>query len=492
MKNIFLKGFLCGIAALTWSCATEQHPEEIDTLPIHNSSDISLRGSFGDGEYEVLGRGYDITGNYLHPKSVRYQVLDINKYKQEHKGRIVKDIATWGEDAIFSGYSSVDYTNDVSKQKKLGASITGDSTKGAFTGNISRDITTESKYAYSSKYSYASVDVIRNHQIISINDKLETLKGYLDEDFLNDLNKYSADYIVENYGTHVITNLTLGGHYRLLYRSTTGKIYSSEMKTKIVESGLGAVVKGIGLNLNSSRKLTTNTSLTEANEQSELFVEFYGGNGSGVSFNLDKQQPTQVDLEKWENQIAIGKMSLTELDWNKTYPIYDLIDNTTKKRELKDAVARYKKKKEIIILDVVPLIEWRSNKERNHIFSIDPNYKPGYGNRPDYFLQDRAKCYVLKERTKGSVPLYQWYSSKELNYIYTADPSHVPGNGTRPDYSRQGHICYVYDKPADGTIPMYQYYSWNNLDYFYTTDPNKKDLGGDWVNHGIVFHVFPQ
>lgn len=41
----------------------------------------------GDGIYESLGYGYDITEEYLGENSVRMDVIDIVKFKKENEGR---------------------------------------------------------------------------------------------------------------------------------------------------------------------------------------------------------------------------------------------------------------------------------------------------------------------------------------------------------------------------------------------------------------------
>lgn len=41
----------------------------------------------GDGIYDVLGYGYDITSDYLGEASVRQPVLDVEAFIRDNKGR---------------------------------------------------------------------------------------------------------------------------------------------------------------------------------------------------------------------------------------------------------------------------------------------------------------------------------------------------------------------------------------------------------------------
>jgi len=75
----------------------------------------------GDGEYDVLGMGYDVTGEYLHPLSVKSPVLDINKYKQDHEGRLITGTPSFGYDKMVSGYNSTDYVKKITEESKVNA-----------------------------------------------------------------------------------------------------------------------------------------------------------------------------------------------------------------------------------------------------------------------------------------------------------------------------------------------------------------------------------
>lgn len=60
----------------------------------------------GDGIYDVLGYGYDITSDYLGEASVRQPVLDVEAFIRDNKGRFdnpfigtIEQKVTAGEDA---------------------------------------------------------------------------------------------------------------------------------------------------------------------------------------------------------------------------------------------------------------------------------------------------------------------------------------------------------------------------------------------------------
>lgn len=77
-KSYYLLGFL----PLFYSCS------EIEDLPNVESSvsNVTTRTA-GDGKYDVLGYGYDVTEEYMGEHSVRLKVLDVNAFIKENEGR---------------------------------------------------------------------------------------------------------------------------------------------------------------------------------------------------------------------------------------------------------------------------------------------------------------------------------------------------------------------------------------------------------------------
>src|SRR5690348_10885582 len=76
-----------------YSCSTEL-PVEYKTeaeLPLLSINKSNLTKRPGDGQFDALGDGYDVTGEYANPSSVRNTVIDIAKFKTENPGRFYED-----------------------------------------------------------------------------------------------------------------------------------------------------------------------------------------------------------------------------------------------------------------------------------------------------------------------------------------------------------------------------------------------------------------
>jgi hypothetical protein len=88
-----------------------------------------------------------------------------------------------------------------------------------FGGGLGVDYSSATQYAYSSRYSYASCDTIKNKKRIYVSADVAFLRNYLNPVFVSDLNTLPAKDIIKKYGTHVLTDITIGGRLNLVYES---------------------------------------------------------------------------------------------------------------------------------------------------------------------------------------------------------------------------------------------------------------------------------
>ena len=98
MKKISL--ILCFILGL-YSCSEIEDLPDNTTVNEQTSVNDQTTRAAGDKKYDVLGYGYDVTGEYLHPMSVRNPVLDIAKYKEDFEGRLITGSSSFGFDQMY-------------------------------------------------------------------------------------------------------------------------------------------------------------------------------------------------------------------------------------------------------------------------------------------------------------------------------------------------------------------------------------------------------
>ena len=198
--------------------------------------------------------------------------------------------------------------------------------EGFFSGTITTGFKTSSKYFYSSKYSFARAEVFKKQRRYLLNTDIETLSKYLLSSFVEDLNKYSADKIVEMYGTHVLTNITVGGKYTAYYKSAIIEENSSTEKTEIVSAGAKYNLSNIGLDAHGSWSKTEVEERNKKNSNWECYIKALGGSTTGTTITLAPEQGPSfsINLGAWTESVDDLHSRLFDVNWNATYPIYDL------------------------------------------------------------------------------------------------------------------------------------------------------------------------
>lgn len=126
--------------------------------------------------------------------------------------------------------------------------------KFGFSGTFSSNKDFFDSYSYSNKYAFASLECIRNRRIIYINDDISRISSYISPEFLEDINRYSAEQIIEIYGTHVLTHITLGGRYRLMYKSCFTKTTDQTTRKKQLQQDSEPFLVNLELNLTQEEK----------------------------------------------------------------------------------------------------------------------------------------------------------------------------------------------------------------------------------------------
>ena len=276
--------------------------------------------------------------------------------------------------------------------------------------------------------------------------------GHYERFIDEDLNKYSADKIVEMYGTHVLTNITVGGKYTAYYKSAIIEENSSTEKTEIVSAGAKYNLSNIGLDAHGSWSKTEVEERNKKNSNWECYIKALGGSTSGTTITLAPEQGPSfsINLGAWTESVDDLHSRLFDVNWNATYPIYDLISDPIKKQEMKEAVFRYIDSKKIDVIELLPLYQYYSDKYINHSYTTHW--------RGEVDLTDRYEGvigYICAKQLPGTTPLYEYYSEKYVNHSYCTN-----WRGTISGTDRyQGTLGYIYTSQVPGTTPLYGYYS---------------------------------
>ncbi|GHV23279.1 hypothetical protein FACS1894174_08920 [Bacteroidia bacterium] len=418
-------------------------------------------------EFDALGYGYDIMGDYLATTSIRRPVLDVNKLKANRPNDILVYTGTSGYSVFSYGEDAYSYIKDVSKDFNL--NLSASSKEKTFSGTISLNSYFNDNYSYSTKYSFASCDVTKCIKRIKLDIVLSNLLDYLDPTFIVDINNLSADLLVEKYGTHVLIDFSVGGRLKLIYKSAIINVSNSTTKKDAIKAGFNVTIKMVNLAADATVSNQTIETYKSSNTDKSLYVQYYGGEGSGMSYNLENGTPS-LNVNSWESSVNINNCALVDVNWTTTYAIYDFISNSSKKAEIKAAVERHIEKNKISVLKLTPMYKLFNNgiKDTFYEFGYDKAVASGS-------IIEGVVGYVLVEQNPDTKPIYKLFNNDAKDTFYMFDYNQAISSGSR----FEGFTgVYALSQSDNNTIPVYKLFNKNIKDTFYMFDYNQAISSG--------------
>lgn len=338
MKKLFL--FMSWVMLILSGCADEDIIER--NSPSFPQS-VNTR-SAGDGVYDILGYGYDITGPYLDTKSSRAIVFDTNKLLE--KGLITPYKLEESRFRYSSGKDVIDFTTNMSSSLQMSTPgilkvIGGASLNIAFGGN--------SHYNSDYSFAYCTQQYIDSRHRISEAD-INVLKTCLTKQFIERLSTYTPEQIVEEYGTHVLKDIYLGAKFEVYYMAKS----TSSSKKESINAGLGASLFSL---FKMDGKFQYDESLAITNKEQSLYYFTIGGDPAvGVQGSLNPENSPSIDIGKWMASVKSSTPKFIDVDNNSQsfIPIYELVTDPTKKQTLKAYIDNYIKSKEVCSISLYP------------------------------------------------------------------------------------------------------------------------------------------
>jgi hypothetical protein len=492
MKNNYKLKIICLLCVFTAalsSCKKSELAEEKGLTGNHKNLAIA-----GDEKWDLLGYGYDMTGDPLALENASdASVIDMKSFEKDYINRINTPTTTEGKQYYYYGASAYEYLKDVIKERNFSLSVTAGTkapTKDGesyFTGSLTSKNRNQKIGSFSSKYSYARFEETYRIKIIQFNGdvSIDLLKNYLTPEFLSNVNTVSADALVERYGTHVLTNISLGGRLAFDFGGSIVSQTTTEKKTKSAEGALGFFVKKFGIDISST--ITKEEMTRNFNESRErtFGLKFYGGTNSGrsVSFDSNGYSSESVSISGWEQSVTTKNCALVAID--NAVPIYEFISDPVKKQKVKDAVERYIQGRQLVLAPQ-EVYEFYTSILYKHANSLNPDMHLNYLSGGWHPNGQPFKAYSVDYN--GAVPVYQFVSPTNGDRILWTDR-----NFTYSNYVYDGIVFYAYKYQKEGTVPVYQFASMNgNPDHLYNPNPDfVAPYYPNWQRDGVAFYAFP-
>lgn len=346
MKNILSLSFL--FLFVLASCSDDNNNEGTDTgggnkeptNPYYTGKDLSS-STFTDwdnkamnDDYYMLGYGYDATGKYAHPSSVRNKVIDMAKFDEDYDRINFFNSASSGPEllmgktreecieamAVEAGFSE----NEISRYKNL------------FKEKFASPFKEDSSFP-DLPYQYLGISQVHTQYhlyFLYMSHMEKRIHEYFTEDFANDLETKPAEDIIKKYGTHILKAIRIGERIDYLYRFAGDENSNS-----------------YGWFLYNMHKYFSQGPTTWGSEpekdpplKENLYIEVVDGTHPKPNVwmvDITNYKGERIIFDGWKN---ISEANLTLVGFRSTdglEPIYNLINNPDKKEELRKAYEKY-------------------------------------------------------------------------------------------------------------------------------------------------------
>ena len=486
MKKLYLFFSLFSLSVIFIACTKE------DGFEKEVKGNISTSKSAGDGIYDVLGYGYDITDEFIATNSVKKQIINIKQFVEDYPYRFDNPFIGETETRVFFGADALTFMSNIRDEANIMNSLSvfpddfnvnnEDREKSVFSGSVK--FSGNNEYDYSSKYSFARGEIIKKQRQYVIDVKPDILKNYLSRNFIEDLEKISPTEIVEKYGTHFLTNITIGGMYTANFKSAVNEETASIKKEEAIEAGLKFNFKRLGLNVENTPNQDEIEKLNNKNTEWIFNLKCIGGSTSGHTITLSPghtEPSNTINLGEWTQSVDDTHSRLIEIDWSATYPVYELISDPQKRAEVKKATEDYIKGKAIEVLGLVPLYQYWNDKNSDHLYST---FK-GPSIAEDW-IYEFPVGYILGKPANNTVGLHQYWNASNWDHLYST----YEGENIENNWEYDFRIGYIYQEPVYGTIALHQYWNSIRFDHLYSIYKGES-IENNWKYNHIIGYIYP-
>lgn len=319
-------------------CKKNDVPEEGTSKEIDKKKREGIgTNSAGDGKNDLLGYGYDLTGEFANSSAAKFSVVNVDKLKLEQPTRVEWDLSSRREGVLIAGENATSYLEKVTAKLNSSFSLFGLEKLLLFKASISG--TYSDSDAFSSKYLYSSYSHKIQQKRVKLNATNAMLRDYLTASFVTDVQNETPVYIVSRYGTHVLTDIILGAKLEVLYRSTTTKTDRVNASTAGVDVGVKAI-----FSINTG--FTYDYNSTTQNFSQTLHYKTIGGEPSTSilgNTSIVSATPPTVNISAWENSSSLANAEMIDITENGLIPIWELIADPVKSEAVKTYVIQYLK-----------------------------------------------------------------------------------------------------------------------------------------------------
>lgn len=333
-----MKRTILALAFLATLAACKKNPDETSkpnpdeklspdiALSVKGATQESLPLYQWSQTYNFLGFGYDVTENFNNESSVRANVVNMPAYAAGVASRVSLDRSTQ------SSWTTIEAKNAEDLSEKFSNSFIG--TKGfklyggTAQSSFPETVATDKKFVYG-YYSYYMIWG-RNKFYYD-----QSVNAFLTDNFKKDITLLSAEALVGKYGTHVLAGIRIGAKFDVVYQAQASE---GDRELISMEGLRYALRKTFGLT--SGALDNTNLRNLNANSSAQIYYSSIGGDISKLKTETINNRPV-INITNWTYSCTEDKARFIGILDNGLVPLYNFIDDTTKKAEVKAYIEQY-------------------------------------------------------------------------------------------------------------------------------------------------------
>ncbi len=314
----------------------EETPNPYKTETDLSSSTFSKWENKGiEDDFFMLGYGYDATGKYAHPSSIRNRILKMEEFNENEGCEIYFMRSTSSGPELQIGGTQKNCITDMGERAGFDTSEINrykNLFKETFTSPFKND-TSFPDLPY--KYIGLSQVHVKYHLYFMYMSHMQKLIGnYFTDEFKSDLENKSAEEIIRTYGTHLLTAIKIGEKMDYLYRYTEDKNQNS----------YSWFLHNIPRYFSHGPTTWGSEPESAAPLKENLYIEVVDGtrpNPNTWMIDITNFKGERIIFDGWNN-ISDANLTLVNFRGNNSLvPIYDLISDPVKKEELIKAYEKY-------------------------------------------------------------------------------------------------------------------------------------------------------
>lgn len=477
------------LIALFSACSKEDPIEK--AAPSETVSAVKNLLAAGQGPYDVLGHGYNVTGEYGNDVSTGFAVIDVARFKQDQAARLIEESPRSQQYLEEYGENAFQYSKMMSRKIEA---TTGFS---FFKSTVSNSFS--STNAFDAKYIYGSYNLTIKQKRYRFNATVDLLKNHLSATFLADLQSKSPQQLVQDYGTHVLVDVYTGAKMDIMFQAET----NNQSRETAARAGVKIGVSDVfGLDINNS----VDIKAASQNFSRKLSYRTRGGDPSRAligEISLDQTAP-KISIANWQSSSTPENSVFVDIGQYGLILLYDLISDPAKKAAIKSYIDQYLRDNQVNLGQDLTNI---------YRYKYDHRLVKGWGLTSVYWALDTQfegynkvgpafKAYKYNMNLDGLVPIYKHYNPTKK--VHTYKPLGTPES----EWNVEDIAFYAFNKQVPGTVPVYQYeqsytyvqspsISWHY--YFYSTNPNQaveNNLSYPYLvttlnKHYVPFYAYP-